>query len=351
MTAVIAVVRTEGSPFYKVAGLPAGAAKNVESFLDLYLARGFSRRTIRAYAFDLVIFFRFYQGKKHALPPLSKIDFKTLINFIHQEKGRNAAPASINRRLNTVDILYRHCFNKLIPGTTAPDFDPTKFRRKRYLTLDAKLGIFPIHAKPGRTFRVRMPHRLIKALEPIEVNAFFDTLLSARDRAIVALMLVCGLRCMEVLAINLSVLNTLSPMIKIRGKGNKERILPLPSGVLTLVEKYMETERPVRTDDEALFLVQKGPRRGQRMTVEGLRSIFRYKRAASGVRHANAHRFRHTFGRNMAMAGVSLPALQKLLGHSDHRTTLKYINLTLADVHEDFERAQSNLKDLYGESV
>ena len=347
----IIVSRLERSPYYGVMGLPPAMGKSVESFFELYLARGFSRRTIRAYAFDLVVFFRFSRGKKKAVPPLAHLDFKTLIDFIHQEKGRNAAPASINRRLNTIDILYRHCFNKLIPGTTAPECDPTRFRRKRYLTMDHKLGIFPIHARPGRTFRVRMPHRMIKALEPHEVNAFFETLKTGRDRAIVTLMLICGLRCMEVLAIDLSDINTLSQILKVRGKGDKERMVPLPPGVLVLIEKYMEMERPVRAKEDALFLVQKGPRRGMRMTLEGLRGVFRYKRAASGITHANAHRFRHTFGRNMAAAGVSLPALQKLLGHADHRTTLKYINLTLQDVHADFEKAQESIKALYGESV
>lgn len=346
----ITVSRIDRSPFYQVNGLPPGIAKSVESFFELYLARGFSRRTIRAYAFDLVIFFRFAKGRKKTVPPLNRVDFKMLIDFIHQEKGRNAAPGSINRRLNTIDILYRYCFNKLIPGTTAPA-DPTRMRSKRYITMDHTLGIFPIHSKPGRTFRVRMPHRLVTALEPHEVNAFFESIKSNRDRAIVTLMLVCGLRCMEVLGINLSDLNTLSQTLRVRGKGDKERVLPIPPNVLAIVEKYLETERPVRTKEEAVFLVQKGPRRGMRMTLEGLRGIFRYTRAASGITHANAHRFRHTFGRNMAAAGMSLPALQRLLGHSDHRTTLKYINLTLQDVHTDFEKAQSQIKDLYGESI
>lgn len=347
----IAVSRTQHSPFYEVTGLPAAHAKEIQSFFELYLARGFSRRTIRAYAFDLVVFLRFFRGKKRQVPSLSRVDFKVLIEFIHHEKSRNAAPASINRRLNTIDILYRHCFNKLIPGTDSVVADPTRFRRKRYLTVDAKLGIFPIHAKPGRTFRVRMPHRLVKALEPHEVTAFFGTLKTNRDRAIVALMLVCGLRCLEVLGINLSDINVLTQNLKVRGKGSKERMVPLPESVLRLVEKYMETERPVHAKDDALFLVQKGPRRGQHMTIEGLRGVFRYNRAASGIKHANAHRFRHTFGRNMAAAGVSIPALQKLLGHADHRTTIKYINLTLQDVFADFEKAQAQLKDLYGESV
>lgn len=345
----IAVLKLDKSPFYEVTGIPASHLRSIESFFELYLAKGFSRRTIRAYAFDLVIFFRFFKAKRRAVPALKQINFKTLINFIHQERGRNAAPASINRRLNTVDILYRHCFSKLIPGTSAPA-DTTRLRRKRYITMDAKLGIFPIHAKPGRTFRVRMPHNLVKALEPHEVNAFFETLKTTRDRAIVTLMLICGLRCMEVLGIELSDINTLALTLRVRGKGNKERMVPLPQNVLNIVEKYMETERPSRTKDDALFVVQKGPRRGMRMTIEGLRGIFRYNRAASGIKHANAHRFRHTFGRNMAAAGVSIPALQRLLGHADHRTTLKYINLTLQDVYADFEKAQNNIKDLYGQS-
>lgn len=353
MSKGFSVIRLDKSPHYAVRGLPLAFATEVTSFFELYLAKGFSRRTIRAYAFDLVVFFRFLQGKKRTLPPFSKIDIKTLIDFIHQEKGRNAAPSSINRRLNTIDILYRHCFQKLIPGTQSPITDPTKLRHKRYLTLDATLGIFPIHAKVGRTFRVGMPHRLVKALEPHEVNAFFKTVKTHRDRAIVTLMLACGLRCMEVLSIELSDIDMLSQRLKVRGKGNKERVLPLSPQVLSLIEKYLECERPMRSkfssDKEGpLFLVQKGPRRGQPMTLEGLRSVFRYKRAASGIGHANPHRFRHTFGRNMAAAGMSLPALQRLLGHNDHRTTLKYINLTLSDVFADFEKAQAGLEDYYG---
>lgn len=348
-----AVVRMESSPFYEITGIPLGISKNIQTFFEIYLARGFSRRTIRAYAFDMLIFLRFYIGNKKNVPPLKAINFKILINFIHQERSRNAAPASINRRLNTIDIFYRHCFNKLIPGTSAPEhLDPTKLRRKRYLTLDAKLGVFPIYAKAGRPFRVRMPHKLVNALEPNEVTAFFKTIHTLRDRAIVALMLICGLRSQEVTELNLCDLNQLSQCLKVCGKGNKERVVPLPKEVLLLLDKYMEQERPHRfKQEEALFLTLKGPRRGLRITLEGLRSVFRYNRAASGIKHANAHRFRHTFGRNMAAAGMSLPALQRILGHSDHRTTLKYINLTLQDVWADFEKAQQNVSTLYGQSI
>jgi integrase/recombinase XerD len=351
----IFVARTDCSPFYMVRGLPAGLSKNIESFFELYLARGFSRRTIRAYAFDLVIFFRFFQSKRANVPEFKKVDFKTLIAFIHQEKGRNAAPASINRRLNTIDILYRHCFNKLIPGTQAPNIDPGSkyFRRRRYLTMDANLGIHPIYAKASRTFRVRIPNKLVKTLEPHEVKAFFETIKTHRDRAIITLMLLSGLRCIEILQLRLIDIDSLAQTLRIRGKGNKERMVPLAPGVYELLQKYIDCERPMHpknADEESLFLTQKGPRRGMAMTIEGLRSAFRYKRAAS-VNHANPHRFRHTFGRNMAASGMSLRALQLLLGHADSRTTVKYINLVLQDVHSDFIKANTILKSQYGQSV
>ncbi len=346
MNSEIKVDRITASPFYKVCGLESKVTKNIESFFTLSLARGFSKRTVRAYAFDLIVFLRFYQARRKRLPNFQSITIKTLVDFIHLEKSRCAAPASINRRLNTVDLFYRHCFNKLIPGTSAPEGPTHHMRTRRYLTADSKLGIFSIYAKKGRTFRVRVPQKLIQALEPNEVDLFFKTLHTHRDRAIVTLMLVCGLRSAEVIGLKISDLNTLSRTLRVLGKGSKERVVPLPESPIELIERYLECERPVRPKNPhqgALFLSHKGPSRGGPMTLEGLRSLFRYKRAASSVTHANPHRFRHTFGRNMAAAGVSLPVLQKILGHNDHRTTLKYINLTLNDVHADFEKAQKYL--------
>jgi site-specific recombinase XerD len=306
----------------------------------------------------LVVFFRFLRGKKKTIPDFRAIDVHTLLKFIYEEKSRNAAPGSINRRLNTVDVLYRHCYGVLIPGTKSSALDPHKMRSRRYLAMDAKIGAFPIYAKQSRSLRVKMAHQLIDTLEPDEVNAFLSTLKTDRDRAIVTLMLVCGLRSMEVVGLSLDHVNFLSLTLKILGKGNKERIIPLPKAVADVLEKYIEVERPVRRGfehDRTVFLTMKGPKRGMPMSLEGLRALFRYKRTVSGVRHANPHRFRHTFGRNMASGGMSLPTLQRMLGHSDHRTTIRYINLTIQDVTEEFERASESLKALYetgrGESV
>src|SRR6266568_4942924 len=89
----------------------------------------------------------------------------------------------------------------------------------------------------------------------------------------------------------------------------------------------------------ALFVSLKGRARGARMTLAGLRSLFRYHRQTTGVTLANPHRFRHTFASDMVRAGVSLPALMQLMGHADIQTTLHYAQITPQDVYLEYGRA------------
>ena len=89
----------------------------------------------------------------------------------------------------------------------------------------------------------------------------------------------------------------------------------------------------------ALFVVLKGPARGQRMTPAGLRSLFRHHRRTTGIQLANPHRFRHTFASDMVRAGMSLPALMQLMGHADIQTTLHYVQVSPQDVYLEYARA------------
>ena len=85
------------------------------------------------------------------------------------------------------------------------------------------------------------------------------------------------------------------------------------------------------------------------MTPAGLRSLFRYRRQRHPGRlaNANAHRFRHTFGTDMARAGVRLPILQRLMGHADAKTTLQYIHLSMADIAAEYDRAIRTIATKY----
>jgi integrase/recombinase XerC len=183
-----------------------------------------------------------------------------------------------------------------------------------------------------------------------QVAALLRRLSRYRDVAIVHLMLLCGLRSMEVLSLRLNDLVLDDKRLRVRGKGNRERDLPLAGIIADLISDYIRVERPRDAATERLFVVLQGSRRGRPMTNEGLRSLFRHRRRTSGeLVQANPHRLRHTFGADMARAGVRLPILQRMMGHADGKTTLQYIRLSMADVALEYARAMTAIAKRYGQ--
>jgi site-specific recombinase XerD len=155
-------------------------------------------------------------------------------------------------------------------------------------------------------------------------------------------MLLQGLRSREVLALNREDVSFTEAQIRVHGKGNKTRFLPLAPESVQLLDHYLRLERPAVVTPP-LFVSLKGGARGRRMTPAGLRSLFRYHRRTTGVKRANPHRFRHTFATDMVRAGVSLPALMRLMGHANIQTTLIYVEVTPLDVYQQYARAVAQL--------
>jgi integrase/recombinase XerD len=157
-------------------------------------------------------------------------------------------------------------------------------------------------------------------------------------------MLFCGLRRNEVINLKLYDLKIPQEQIHIFGKGNKERIVPIPKDLIPTINKYISLERPEKSC-EYLFVILKGQHRGNRMTIWGIRETFRYHRKISGIHNANPHRFRHTFGADMVKAGISLPSLMKLMGHEYIQTTMRYVYISAQDVHEEFQKVVKKLQN------
>jgi len=160
-------------------------------------------------------------------------------------------------------------------------------------------------------------------------------------------MLLCGLRSHEVLELKLGDIVLGDRRVRVRGKGQRDRVLPLPDVLARALGQYHELERPRQCAEPRLFVVLQGKQRGRPMTAAGLRSLFRHRRRRPGLAIANAHRFRHTFGADMARAGVRLPILQQMMGHADLKTTLLYVRLSMADIAEEFRRALTKLAGRY----
>jgi integrase/recombinase XerD len=186
--------------------------------------------------------------------------------------------------------------------------------------------------------RLKQPQRVVMPLSAEEVAKFWSSFQSFRDLALVALMVLNGLRSCETLALQLPDLKLADAQLCVLGKGNKQRLLPLPPETITALQHYLLLERP-RTNSLHLFVCLKGRQRGQAMTPAGLRSLFRHHRLRSQVLRANPHRLRHTFGSDMVRHGISLPALQKLMGHSHIQTTMLYVQLAPQDVWREYANA------------
>ena len=304
----------------------------VNRFLDQERVRGVADSTLRSYAHDLLHFLRWWVtvNQTDAITERA-LSESTLLDYIRFQANQQPRPAaaSINRRVGVAERALRREFPE-VPCQFVPDFQHFYWRRSR-------LGFG--RSRPALSqLRVRTPKRLVVPLSVDQVARFWSSFRSSRDLAIVGLMLLQGLRSREVLALNCDDLLRAESQIRVPGKGNKLRVLPLGPETVELLDHYLRLERPAHSGS-ALFVSLKGRARGSRMTPAGLRSLFRHHRRTTGVAQANAHRFRHTFATDMIRAGISLPALMQLMGHAQIQTTLVYVQLTSLDVYQQYARA------------
>jgi len=290
-------------------------------FLDAQRLRQLSLRSLRAYAYDLLHFARWWLSQNPPRP-LSEINQSVLLDYVrHQlDQQPKPTPQTVNHRLTVVQSLYRFHYGTQIGAGHC--------HLQRAYTKRSPLG----YGRPCRAhalgLRLKQPQRIIAPLSADEVATFWRSFRAFRDLAVAGLMLLDGLRDLQLA----------STQMRVLGKGNKQRLLPLPQPIIDVLQNYLRLERP-HTHSLSLFVCLKGRHRGQPMTTAGLRSLFRHHRAASQVPQANPHRFRHTFGADMVRAGISLPALQHLMGHSQIRTTMLYVQLAPKDVWTEYARA------------
>lgn len=336
------VERTTAAQRFAVRGASTPLVAKANSFLEAVATRGLAVMTLRAYAFDLLIVLQWLAKTNRVVEQLEQAD---LLAFIRDEQARNSHPHSINRRLTTFEAFFLFVTGRELPHGKGISVATANYRGRGY---DRYTGAHRIGPAPRRAVRVKTPKKLIEPLRVDQVRAFLETLERYRDLALVYLMLFCGLRSHEVLGLCINDIDADNQSLLINGKGNKQRVVPLAPIACTTLGGYLRCERPRHCLTECVFVVLRGSRRGSPMTLAGLRSLFRNRRQRQARLHnANPHRFRHTYGTDMARAGVGMPVLQQLMGHSDIETTLRYINLSLEDVAEEFQRASARVRERY----
>src|SRR5881396_95448 len=310
------------------------------AWINRYLDREYVRRiadtTLRTYAHNLLHFVRWWESVHHTSDMVEgDLTESTLLEYVRFQSSQQPrpSPSTINDRVAVAERAIRNEFPDA-PCQIARGFHQAFLRRR-------PMGLGRPRVAMSR-LRVKVPKRNIVPLSVDEVARFWSSFRTSRDLAIVGLMLLQGLRSAEVLALNRDDALLSEAQLRVPGKGNKFRFLPLAPETVQLLNHYLRLERP-NPCSAALFVSLKGRARGTRMTAAGLRSLFRYHRQATGIQLANPHRFRHTFASDMVRAGISLPALMQLMGHAQIQTTMVYIQLSPRDVWEQYARAVARL--------
>ena len=284
----------------------------VERFLDaVWMERGLSTNTLAAYRADLLALSRWLADRKQPITDCTRAD---LLAFIAWRVERGAQPRSTARQLSSFRRFYRHLIREGVIQE-----DPT-----------AQIAM----PKIGRS--------LPKSLTEEEVEALLNAPpigepLGVRDRAMLELLYATGLRVSELVGLRHGQLNLNQGVIRIVGKGDRERLIPLGEEAVRWLREFNSSARnEILLDRVSDYLFP--TRRGDRMTRQAFWHIIkRYARKAGVDKELSPHTLRHAFATHLLNHGADLRVVQMLLGHSDLSTTQIYTHV-----------ARERMKELHG---
>jgi integrase/recombinase XerD len=276
----------------------------------LELERGLSRNTLEAYRSDLLQFGEFLQGRGVGVLEARHEDLAAFLSDLADGPAPVAA-ATLSRKLACLRSFYRH------------------LRREGVLEHD------PTAELRGPRKTQRLPRVLSRGEVARLLAEPKGTSPSAlRDRAALELMYACGLRISETIGLELSDVDLKEGVLRARGKGSKERLVPIGREAVAALGAYCRSARPLLLDASiagggapasALFL----NRRGRGLTRQGLYKIIQGHARRAGLQEKmSPHTLRHTFATHLLAGGCDLRSLQEMLGHSDLATTQVYTHLS-----------------------
>jgi integrase/recombinase XerD len=279
----------------------------------LEFERGLSRNTLDAYRTDLLQFGRFLDERSGSALEASPAD---VADFLESLARGGSSPATIHRKSACLRSFYRH-----LRRDGLLDSDPTA-------TLSTP----------------RRSRKLPQVLTRAEIEKLLDQPrgtepAALRDRALLELMYACGLRASEAIGLELMDVDAQEGVLRARGKGSKERVVPIGQAALKALRIYLERGRPalVRGTPEAHLFVNF---RGGSLTRQGLYKIVRRHAITAGLAdRMSPHTLRHTFATHLLAGGCDLRSVQEMLGHADVSTTQLYTHLSGERIKEVYFKA------------
>ncbi len=278
---------------------------------DLRHGRKFSEKTIKAYRSDLLRYADHHHGNSLA----QSFTVNGIRSFLRRETGRGIQSSSLSRELSTL-----RTFGNWLLETRRMESNPA-----RLVSMPKRSGKLP---------------NFLSVKEVGQVLNSYDTstILGLRNRAIVELLYGTGLRAAETVTVRLADIDTGRRQIYVIGKGNRQRIVPLPEPTCLWLDRWIGSRDQLisGSDPETLFVSVRGrkldPRDIRRIVACGVKNAAR----AAG---ATPHTFRHSFATHLLDNGADLRAVQDMLGHASLSTTQMYTHLTLERLREAYRKA------------
>src|SRR5579862_1538488 len=288
--------------------------KGIDKFLDsLRGERNASVHTLRAYQNELKRFAE-YMGPEARWKEIDHVSIRGFLSHLH---GSGLSKVSVARALASLRSMYKWL---------------------------AREGI--VQQNPAKLVSMpRTPKKLPRVPTLEEMNALLDSGMPEaarfpeRDRAIFELLYGCGLRNSELVGIELGDLDSANGLLLVRGKGKKERYVPLEGKAEEALKAYADARRKIlvesRKNTRRLFI----NRRGGPLTTRSVARIVKHIAGAKGLPpDVHPHTLRHAFGTHLLTEGADLRAIQELLGHERLSTTQKYTQLSIKHVMEVYDR-------------
>ncbi len=274
-----------------------------------YLAseKGLARNTIVAYTQDLEHFFSLLDTRK--ITNIADVNEEVVIAFLAHLKAHNYASSSVCRMLMAVKVFFRF------------------LKRERRVVHDATS-----YLDTPKLWQLIPEVLAIEEMERLLAAPNIENAQGARDKAILEVLYASGLRVSEICGLNIQDLDDAS--VRVKGKGGKERIVPIAQVAVQAVDQYLLQHRKAPENEPALFVSSTGKRIDR---IEVWKRVKHYAKLAGINRPISPHTLRHSFATHLLENGADLRVIQEMLGHASIATTDRYTHISQKHLQDAFQ--------------
>lgn len=280
----------------------------VSDFLA-YLAseKGLARNTLIAYEQDLHHFFILLESR--SITDMTQVTEEVIIAFLSYLKDKNYASSTVCRMLAAVKVFFRF------------------LKRERRITQDATC-----YLDSPKMWQLIPEVLSIEEMQRLLAAPDLQSAHGVRDKAILEVLYASGLRVSEVCGLNIQDLD--DETVRVKGKGGKERIVPIAKGAVDAVDHYLVNFRRAPEEQPALFVSSKG----ERITrIEVWKRVKVHAKAAAILKEISPHTLRHSFATHLLENGADLRVIQEMLGHASISTTDRYTHISQKHLQTAFD--------------